>query len=119
MECREACKAMTDFLDGTYPISRQEEFIWHVENCSACKKELAVCLTLQMALNALDENTDFVYTDSEEGVREVLDNAALKVANYNHYRQLKCAVKTVAGWAVFLTMCLQVIYWIQTGFWIF
>lgn len=119
MECREACKAMTDFLEGTYPVSKQEEWIWHVEHCSSCREELEVCLTLQMALNALDENTEFIYTDSDEGVRRVLDNASVKVSNYNRYRQLKSGVTTVAVWALAVTFCLQILYWIQTGFWIF
>lgn len=119
VDCREACRAMADFLDGEYPVSRQEEFIWHVEHCASCKEELAVSLTLQMALNALDENTDFTYMDSDEGVQKVLDNASLKVAHYNRIRRFCWAVKTVAVWAVVLTFWLQIIYWKETGFWFF
>ncbi len=119
MECREACKVMTDFLEGTYPVSRQEEFIWHVENCAACKEELKVCLTLQMALNALDDNTEFIYMDSDEGLKTVLENAQAKVARYNQYRQIKAAFFTAAGWALTAVIGLQILYWIQTGFWIF
>lgn len=119
MDCREACRAMSDFLEGVYPISRQEEFLWHVENCADCQEELAVTLTLQMALNALDDNTEFIYMDSDEGVRKVLDNAELRVAHYNRYRRIKCAIGTVAGWAVAVVICLQILYWMQTGFWIF
>ncbi|MDY2628237.1 MAG: hypothetical protein SOW08_07970 [Lachnospiraceae bacterium] len=119
MECREACRAITDFLEGTYPVSRQEEFLWHVENCAGCREELAVTLTLQMALNALDDDTEFVYMDSDESVRKVLDNAAVRVVHYNRYRRLKCAVETAAGWAVAAAFGLQILYWMQTGFWIF
>lgn len=119
VNCREACSAMTDFLEGTYPVSRQEEFLWHVENCADCREELAVTLTLQMALNALDENTEFIYMDSDEGVRKVLDNAAVRVAHYNRYRRIRWAIGTVAGWALVMTCGLQILYWIQTGFRLF
>lgn len=119
MECREACRAMTDFLDGIYPVSRQEELLWHVQNCASCREELAVTLTLQMALNALDDNTEFIYMDSDESVKRVLDEAALRVAHYNRYRRVKCVIGTVAGWAVAIVFCLQILYWMQTGFWFF
>ena len=102
MECREACRAMSDFLDGEYPVERQEELLWHFKNCSACQKELEISLSLQLALNALDDNTDFICTDSEEGMRELLENAEIRVENYNQYRCLKWAIRTVTGWALFL-----------------
>jgi hypothetical protein len=119
VECREACRAMTDFLEGTYPISLQEEFLFHVENCASCKEELSVGLTLRMALNALDDNTEFIYTDSEERLGKVLENASLRVIHYHHHQRLKYAIGTVAGWAVMLVFCLQIFYWMQTGFWFF
>ncbi|MGN0294962.1 MAG: anti-sigma factor family protein [Lachnospiraceae bacterium] len=119
MNCREACRAMTDFLEGTYPVSRQEEFLQHVENCADCREELAVTLTLQMALNALDDNTEFIYTDSDEGIKKVLDNAAVRVAHYNRYCQIKWTIGTVAGWALVLTCALWILYWMQTGFRLF
>lgn len=119
MECREACKAMTDFLEGVYPIAQQEEWIEHVETCEDCKEELKVCLTLQMALNALEDNTEFIYMDSDEGLHNVLADAQMKVLHYNRYRRIKTAFFTVAVWALVMTMGLQVLYWIETGFWFF
>lgn len=119
MNCREACRAMTDFLEGAYPVSRQEEFLQHVENCADCREELAVTLTLQMALNALDDNTEFIYMDSDEGIKKVLDNAAVRVAHYNRYLRIKWAIGTAAGWALVLACALQILYWMQTGFRLF
>ena len=119
VNCREACRAMPDFLEGAYPVSRQEEFLQHVENCADCREELAVTLTLQMALNALDDNTEFIYMDSDEGVKKVLDNAAARVAHYNRYLRIKWAIGTAAGWALVLTCALQILYLMQAGFRLF
>lgn len=113
MECRDTCRAISRFLAGDYPIEEQEELVWHIRSCPSCKEELRINLTLQMALDALDDNTDFIYMDSEEGMQKLLAEADQKVHLYNQYLRIRYSLNTVAGWAVFLVLILQILYWMH------
>ena len=111
MTCREVCRGIADFTEGTYPIEKEEELIRHIRNCPSCREELSVVLNLRMALDALDDNVDFTYMEPEESIRRALNNADLRIWYYNRYRTAKAALTTVAGWAVVITMFLQILYW--------
>lgn len=87
--------------------------MWHIRSCPSCKEELRINLTLQMALDALDDNTDFIYMDAEDGMEKVLEEADQRVIRYNQHRQLRYGLDTVAGWAIVLTLVLQILYWMH------
>lgn len=113
MTCREVCRGIVDFAEGTFPIEKEEELIHHIRNCPSCREELSVVLNLRMALDALDDNVDFVYVEPEESIQRALDNAKQRILNYNRYRMVKTALTTAAGWAVIITLFLQLLYWLR------
>ena len=118
MDCREVRTHISGFIDGSYDITKLDDYIWHVLSCPACREELADRLRLHMALEAFDEDTDedeLLDMDARKRLTAVLDRARGRVLRYQRYRQIKAGLNTAAYWAVGLAFFLQVLFWRYMG----
>lgn len=63
-ECMAVQAQISDYIDGSLPAERMEQFVHHVEHCRECREELKIYYTLYLGILQLDR---------EEEVKELSD----------------------------------------------
>lgn len=56
MECMEAQRKITDFINGKLDRNTTEEFLQHIEKCRECKEELEIYYIFFIGIKQLDED---------------------------------------------------------------
>ena len=72
MNCREAQRNISLFLQEKLDIEEIELFLEHIETCETCREELEVYYTLHTAIEILEDNQEYAHTNYQIDVKREL-----------------------------------------------
>ena len=96
MDCREAGKLVSAYIDGTLPDGELVRFIEHVKNCPSCMEELETYFTVNQALQALNDEQDLFSYDMHRILVEDMEAKERAIRNRRRYRSLFYAAVVLA-----------------------
>lgn len=85
MECREAERLIETFIDDKMDGRQLENFLEHIESCSACKEELSIQFLVAEGMHRLEEGNTF---DLQSELLHRLDMAHKRVQRRRMLRKL-------------------------------
>ncbi len=111
MNCRDAERLVTPYIEDELPEPVLEEFLEHVESCPGCQEELEIYFTVAAGLRHLEEETGNYNIKGE--LEQVLEASYQQVHMYRLMKIIYYAVNTLAGMGLLSTILLQLRIWIR------
>ncbi len=95
MNCMEARRMVTPYVNRTLSDREMEQFLKHIEHCSDCMDELDIYFTMYKAMDSLDSGTHQEY-NFKKMLEDDIRSARLSILKHRLSRVMYCAVLAVA-----------------------
>ena len=111
MDCREAERQMSRFIQRELTEDETAEFLEHIRCCSVCRRELETNFFLLEGLRVLD--TDSYDFDGKRAMERELRHAFLRLRHARLRRKIRYVMDalTGAGVAVAGLLMFRILYW--------
>lgn len=109
MDCREAEKCISPYIEHSLDWDRQREFLQHIRGCQDCLEELELHYMLEVGLDEKDLHNEY---DLIGGLEEELENAENEMQLRNRLQVVNAVLTTLAVVGIILCMGIQLSLWI-------
>ena len=114
MDCRTFESKIPAYIAGKLNMEDMQEFLEHMDTCSACYDELEITYSVMQGIRQLDsEDGDASAKDLELPLKDSIYFAQDRVQKWTTRKVIKYALNTAAFWSVAMTLWFQIRFWIE------
>ncbi len=106
MDCKEANKKMSDFLNNELNSRELKGFVEHISHCRDCKEELSIQFLVQEGMARLEDGSTF---DLQSGLDGLLEEAERRMIFYRWLHYLIYGVEAFAIIAIITIIVLIIV----------
>ena len=107
-ECMAFQAQISDYIDGSLPAEKMEQFVHHVEHCEECREELKIYYTLYLGILQLDREEEVKeLSDLDGALEEELEHSELQIHHRRFFQSMRYAIYTTAFWCLVTAVLLQ------------
>lgn len=106
MDCKEANRKISDFLDHELNSRELKGFLEHVTHCKDCREELSIQFLVQEGMARLEDGNTF---DLQKELDRLLEEAERKMLFYRWLRYFVYGVETLAIIAIITIIVLVIV----------
>lgn len=106
MDCKEANKKMSDFLNNELNSRELKGFIEHISRCKDCKEELSIQFLVQEGMARLEDGSTL---DLQNELERLLDEAERRMIFYRWLHYLIYGVEAFAIIAIITIIVLVIV----------
>ena len=106
MDCKEANRKISDFLDHNLNSRELKSFIEHVSHCEDCKEELSIQFLVQEGMARLEDGSTF---DLQSELDRLLEDGERKMLFYRWLHYFVYGVEIAAIIAIITIIVLVIV----------